>query len=159
GTSAGRMRKGMPRLLRISARRGEAEARTSGLNGENPQTPRLWIVPADRPRLQARRLDLYLGLAPLVLARVGVGPVVGQQVLAAEILVDLLVDALEVLRRVDVERLASGDLRDLVELVLDLEVGARDPQPDRVDREAGLAHVLEQRVVVELRRRVLAVGQ
>src|SRR5207247_2434641 len=81
---------------------------------------RLRVVSRNRPRLQVGRLDLNLHLAPLVLA-LGVGRVVGQEVLAAEVLVDLPVDGLDVLRRIDVERLASGDLGDLVQLVLDLQ--------------------------------------
>src|ERR1700737_4782178 len=116
----------------------------------------LRVVPADRPRLQRGGLDLHLDFVPLVLPR-EVGRVVGEQILAAQLLVDLPIDGVQVLGRVDVEGLTPAGVCELVQLVLDLEVRSRDSKPDPVDRDARLAHVLERRVVVELGGRVLAV--
>src|SRR6202162_985495 len=119
---------------------------------------RLGVVAGESPRLQRGGLDLHFDLAPLVLAA-GAGRVVGEQVLAAQLLGNLAVDGFQVLRGSDVEGLPARHLCELIQLVLDVQLRARDLQADAVDRDAGPAHVLETRLEIELGSGVLAVGQ
>src|SRR6187549_1871299 len=98
---------------------------------------RLRVIPTNGVRLQPRLLDLHLDATELLVG-LGVGRLVDEQVLAAQLFLDRLVDRRQLLGLVDEEAPPAGVLGELLErlLRLPLEVLA---EADGVDRHPGAA--------------------
>src|SRR5687768_667843 len=98
------------------------------------------IVTADRPRLQLAAASLYANLAKAVVVGRAVGGV-GEEVLAAQLALDLVVDRLQFLHPLDEEGPAAGLRGQGLEMPAGLAQleGAAHPQAHGVDRDAAAA--------------------
>src|SRR6185369_12931021 len=116
--------------------------------------PASWVIPAHRLGLHPGRRHFQLDGAEVGRSG-GVAGLVGDQILGAQLLLDGGVDPFEALGVLDEEAAPAGLLGDLFHLPL-VHVFA---EADRIDDDAGPAHVLQGVFETEAAPLVLAIGK
>src|SRR5207248_808538 len=119
-------------------------------------TAALRVVAANR--LCPSLADLHRHLVPLRAGLHAVGRIEAEDVLRAQLVLNVRVDASELARGLDVVHVPAGLRGELTELVARVDLRRTDADADRVDRHRGALRVLDGLLERELRRRVLAVG-
>src|SRR5258707_9694611 len=84
-------------------------------------------------RLCASLADLHGYLAPLRSRFHGVRGIEAEDVLRADLVLDVGVDSAQLHRSLDVVRVAAGLAAELAEFVADVDLGAVDSDSDRID--------------------------
>src|SRR4051812_35451904 len=100
------------------------------------------IVAVDR--LCASFADLHTHLMPLAPGLHAVGRIETEDVLRAELVLDVAVDRAELRRVLDRVEVPARLAAELPELVLHVDVGRTHPDPDGVDRHRRAAGVLDR---------------
>src|SRR3954453_1005495 len=101
----------------------------------------LRVVPPNRLRLAVAHLHVHA--APLRAGLDSLGRIEAEDVLGAELVLDVGVDASEVRSFLDVVSVAAGLAAELGQLVARVDFAHADADTDRVDRDGGAAGVFD----------------
>src|SRR5258706_14003397 len=101
----------------------------------------LWVVTANRLGLAVA--DLYFHGSPFRARLDALGRVEAEDVLGAELVLDIGVDVSQLVGVIDVVGVAAGLAAEAAQFVARVDLGAPDADADGVDRNRGAAGVLE----------------